>query len=337
MIGLDIGSKTIKLIEVEKTRSKPRLKASGIVGHNSITPDKAQEDKEVKPIAEALKKLHKEAKVSSKYVSLSLPEAQIFTRTIQFPLLTDAEIASAVKWEAEQYIPIPIDQAVVQHQIIEKRQDTTPPSAVVLLIAAPRNLVEKYTKVVEMAGLNVVAVETELMALVRSLAPDDQTVLVVDIGSISTDIAISRNGQLVFSRSISTGGEAFTRAVSQGLGIDLQQAEEYKKTYGLETNQLEGKVAASLGPIFNVVVDEIRKSITYYQSEEKGNKPNSVLLAGGSAGLPGLTRAMTNALNVEVVVGNPFSKIDVDPQVMNSLIKFAPLYSVASGLSMREV
>lgn len=337
MIGLDIGSKTIKLIETEKAKGQKKLKASGIVGHNNITPDKAQEDKDLKPLSETIKNLHKEAKVSSKYVALSLPEQQIFTRTIQLPLLTDSEIASAVKWEAEQYIPIPVEEAVVQHQTVEKRQNMSPPSVIVLLVAAPKELVQKYSKVAEMAGLNVVVAESELMALVRSLAPADQTSMIIDIGANSTDIAISKNRQLVFSRSLNTAGEAFTRAVSQGLGIEMQQAEEYKRTYGMATDQLEGKVAMALQPIFNVLIEEVKKSIHFHQTESKGGSPRTILLSGGTAALPGISTAMTRALNIEVVVGNPFARMQVDPQAMSSLSKFAPLYSIASGLALREV
>ncbi|HLC83616.1 MAG TPA: pilus assembly protein PilM, partial [Bacteroidia bacterium] len=167
-LGLDIGSKTIKMVELAKDGNVFRLKASGIVGYKGVSPDLAKDEKEMAPIAEAIKKLHKEARVTLRDVAIALPEPQVFTRTIKFPLLTDAEIASAVKWEAEQYIPIPIRDAIVQHQILERREDTSPAQVVVLLIAAPKILVEKFAQIVEMAGLNLVVVETELTALIRS-------------------------------------------------------------------------------------------------------------------------------------------------------------------------
>jgi type IV pilus assembly protein PilM len=335
-LGIDIGSKTIKLVELAKDGQNYRLKASGVVGFKGKTIEATKDDKELAPLAEAIKKLHKEAKVGTRDVSIALPEPEVFTRTIRFPLLTDAEISSAVKWEAEQYIPIPIGDAIIQHQILERREDSSPAQVVVLLIAAPKALVEKYARLVEMAGLNLAVVETELMALVRSLAPPDQTLLLVDFGARSTDIAICKNGLIHFSRSIPTAGEAFTRAVSQALGVEEAQAEEYKRAYGLSQGQLEGKIKRALDPVFRLVSDEMRKAIHFYQSEEKGEAPGSAILSGGSAGMPETASSLTKLLGIEVIVGNPFSKVEVAPEAVKSLSGYAPLYSIAVGLAMRE-
>ncbi|OGM28433.1 hypothetical protein A2962_04730 [Candidatus Woesebacteria bacterium RIFCSPLOWO2_01_FULL_39_61] len=335
-VGLDIGTKTIKMVELVKQGAGFSLRASGIVGHKGKTPDQSKDEKELVILTEAIRKLHKDAKISSKEVIIALPETQVYTRTIKFPLLTDAEVASAVKWEAEQYIPIPANEAIIQHQIVERREDTTPPQVVVLLVAAPKALVEKYARAVEMSGMNLTTIETELMALVRSLAPMDQSSMIVDFGARSSDIAIAKNGTLVFSRSIPTAGEAFTRAVSQFLGVDETQAEEYKRTYGLSATQLEGKVKQALDPVFRVVSDEMKKAIHFYQSEEKGDSPTSAILAGGTAGMPEAASTLTKLLGIEVIVGNPFSKVSVDPQAVTQLAGYAPLYSIAVGLAMRE-
>lgn len=263
-VGLDIGSKTIKIVELAKEGSKWKLRASGVIGYKGKTPEHMNNDKEFAVLAEAIKKLHREAKISSKNVIISLPETQVFTRTIKFPLLNDSEIASAIKWEAEQYIPIPMEEAIIQHQVLERREDTSPPQAIVLLVAAPKTMVEKYVKVARMAGLSVVSIETDLMALVRALAPENQIVLIVDFGARSTNIAIAKNGQLSFSRSITTAGDAFTRAVAQVLGVEQHQAEEYKKAYGLSGTQLEGKVKGALDPVFRLAADEMRKAIYFF-------------------------------------------------------------------------
>lgn len=334
-VGLDIGSRTIKIVELYKEKAGWKLRASGVIGYTGTPPENIKQDSEFAGLGQAIKKLHKEANISSKEVVVALPEAQVYTRTIKFPLLTDSEIASAVKWEADQYIPIPLDEAVIQHQILERRENTHPPEVIVLLVAAPRKLVEKFQKIVHMAGLTLVVVETQLMALVRSLAPTDQVVLIVDFGAHSTNIAISKNGQLSFSRTITTAGEAFTRAIAQSLGIEKQQAEEYKKTYGLSVSQLEGKVKGALDPVFRLVADEMKKAIQYYQGEEKGDSPNFIILTGGTAGMPEVVSLLTKLLGLEVVVGNPFSKIAVDPQAAELLSGYAPLYSISVGLAMR--
>ncbi len=333
-VGLDIGSKTIKMVELAKDGGKWKLRGSGIVGYSGNPIEHMQDEKELTALSGLIKKLHKESNVSSKEIMIALPEPQVFTRTIKFPLLTDQEVASAVKWEAEQYIPIPINEAIIQHQILERKENASPPEVVVLLVAAPRILVEKYVKVAQTAGLTVVGVETALMSLVRSLAPLDQTVLVIDFGARSTDIAIAKNGLLSFSRSVPTAGEAFTRAVAQSLGVEVKQAEEYKRTYGLSGSQLEGKVSGALGPVFRLVADEIKKAIQFYQTEEKGESPKAVVLSGGTAGLPEAISTLSKSLGIEVVVGNPFSKIVVDPDTAKKIAPYAPLYAIALGLAL---
>lgn len=335
MVGLDIGSKTIKIVELEKTAKGFTLKASGIIGHTAGPVEKLTDEKVIVSFAQILKKLHKEARVTSREIALAIPEQAVFTRSIKFPLLTDQEIASAVKWEAEQYIPIPIAEAIVQHQIVERKETASPPEVTVLLVAAPKELVEKYIKIIETAGLAAVAVETELMALSRALGVADKTVLLCDFGAGSTDIAIVKTGQLVFSRSIPTAGEAFTRALSSALGIEYQQAEEYKKTYGL-TSQLEGKIEGALNPVFRIVTDEIKKAIHYWQSEEKGEAPSALILSGGTSGMPEAANALTKFLGLEVVIGNPFAKVAVDAETGKALAPYAPLYSIAVGLALRE-
>jgi type IV pilus assembly protein PilM len=337
MIGLDVGSKTIKIVEVQKEGANFVLKASGIVGYSGSSVEKATSDKDLSGLAQIIKKLHQEAGVSSRDVCISIPEQIAFTRTVTFPLLTDAEIASAVKWELEQYIPIPANEAISQHVILERDEKTTPPQVVVLLVAAPRAMVEKYTRLATLAGLNPVAVETELIAMARALAPAEKTVLLLNIGANSTNIAISKNSQLSFSRSIPIAGEAFTRAVAQGLGISPVQGEEYKKTYGLTEGQLEGKIKNSLEPVLRMVVDEIKKAINFFETEQKGEAPTLMYVSGGSSGMPQIINSLASKLGIEVTIANPFARIALDIDTAKKLAPYAPLYSVAVGLSQREL
>jgi type IV pilus assembly protein PilM len=334
-VGLDIGSKTIKVIELSREGDRFALKAAGAVGYTGGKFEELEDEKSLSNLSQVVKKLLHDARVSGKNVSIALPESQVFTRILKFPLLNDQEIAAAVKWEAEEYIPIPIKEAVIEHQILERQEVGNPPQVLVLLVAVTRGLVEKYVKVANLAGLNVVGVETELMSLTRSLAPADKTALVVDLGSQSTDIAITKGDQLFFSRSVPTAGDAFSRAVAQSLGVTPEQAEQYKRTYGLAEDQLEGKVGRALTPIFKVVVEEIKKAVHYYELEAKGEPPSVVVLSGGSSGLPGASATFTKLLGIEVIVGNPFSKIIVDPQSTKNLLNFAPIYAVSVGLALR--
>ncbi|MCS7092486.1 MAG: type IV pilus assembly protein PilM [Patescibacteria group bacterium] len=335
-VGIDMGSKTVKIVDLVPEGNSWRLKSSGILGYTGNMPEEAKDDKELVPLADAIRKLHKEAKVSSKEVCIAIPEVHVYCRTVKFPLLTDSEITSAVRWEAEQYIPIPVKEAVIQHKIVERREDVVPGRVSVLLIAASKALIQKYVKVIEMAGLAVKSVETQSLALVRSLSPENMTAMITDLGARSTNIAISKQGELIFSRSISVGGEAFTRAISQFFGIEAMQAEEYKRTYGMSASKLQGRVKQALEPVFVSVADEIKKAIHYYQSEEDGEAPKSIILSGGTSALPEASLALTKFLGMEVIIGNPFSKVVLDPSVVKSVSGFAPFYSIAVGLAMHE-
>lgn len=337
MVGIDIGTKTIKVVELEKNGDSYSLIASGVVGYSGTTVDKITDPKEMTSIAQIIKKLCAETKISSKEITISIPEPLAFTRTIKFPPLTDGEIASAIKWEAEQYIPIPANEAIIQHTVLRRNDGVAGDgSVIVLLVAAPRVIVEKYVKVMQLAGLTPVAVETELIALSRALAPPDKTVLLADLGGSSTNLAVAEKGLLSFSRSLPIAGDAFTRAVSQNLAITPQQAEEYKRTYGLSADQLEGKIKGALDSVVRLVVDEIKKAVNFYLTQEKGQNPTSLIISGGSSGMPEIMSALSKMIGLEVLVGNAFTRVRVDPSFAQKLAPYAPLYSVAVGLAMHE-
>lgn len=335
-VGVDIGSKSVKVVELSAEGSSVKLLGSGIVGYKGNTPDNIVDEAEAASLAAVVKKLHKEANIESKDIVISVPETKVFTRVIKFPLLTDQEISSAIKWEAEQYVPIPINEAVVRHQIISRVESGVSTGVYVLLVAVPKKLVELYVKIFQIAGLNVVKVETELIALSRVLAPRDRVSVIVDLGATSTDLAICKNGVLSFARSISTAGDAFTRALAQNLNINPTQAEEYKKAYGMSSQQLEGKVKNALNTVFALVAEEIKKAIYYYQTEEKGQAPTLMVLSGGTSAMPNAIAYLSNLLGIEVVVGNPFAKISITPEVLKMVSPYAPLYSVAVGLALSE-
>lgn len=336
VFGLDIGSTSTKVVQLKKAGDAFKLLAAGITGMPPGVLGSDTEDNFAK-VSEIIKKLITDARISSKQVVLSLPESKVFTRTISFSSLSDEEVASAVQWQAETYIPIPVSEAVISHQVIGRRRKGQEEIADVLLVAAPRTLVNKFVKIATGAGLEVVAVETELVAAARSIAPKQGVVMVVDVGASSTDIAVVNNKQLVVSRSIPTAGEALSRAVSQGLGVDIKQAEQYKRSYGLKEAELEGKVSAALVRTFSIIVEELKKAATYYTSELGGEAPKVIMVTGGSAGLPELVPKLTELTGFETIIADPFAEVQKDAEVAKNIAPYAPLYSVAVGLAERPL
>lgn len=335
--GLDIGSHNLKIVQLTKSGKQYRLVAFGS-GPSTQKGLGSEADADLTALAEAIKKLHQETKISTKNVTTALPQDQVFTRTVNLPPLSEEELRSAIKWEAEQYVPIPLEEATIAHQVVGQIKIDTQQKTQVLIVAAPKRLVNKALKVLKTAGLNCVGLETEIVAVARSLvAPGGDSALIIDLGAKATDMAVVENGLVVFSRSISTAGEALTRAIASSLGLDPTQAEAYKKAYGADPQKLEGKVREAIGPILEVVVKEVEKTVEYYRSETK-KTVNRVILSGGTAGLPEVVSLMASKLSLEIQIGDPFDQVTMEEALKKRLSQVqAPFYAVAVGLAMKNL
>lgn len=281
----------------------------------------------------AIARLVKESGVRSHRVVVSIPEEQVSSHVVEMPAMKDAEIEEALQWQVEQYIPIPENQAIWSYKIIRKDQS----GMEVLLVAAARDLVETYKKILEQAGLEVVALETELMATARAeLLPDSPLSVVADIGSRTTDLGIVRGNELVFARTIPTAGEALTRALETGLGLDPAQAEQFKNTYGFSKAQMDGKILEAMKPVLSAIAGEIKKTIDFYISKHSGEVVKMVVLSGGVAAMPDIVSTLSSALAMETVVGNPFTQVTLDKSQATALTGSESFYAVAVGLAKRE-
>jgi len=333
--GLDIGSYNVKIVQVKKDKNNYQLLAFGSAP--STTKGLLSEGEgDLLSLAEVIKRLHKDTGIKTKNVATALPQDQVFTRVVTLPALSDSEIESALQWEAEQYVPFPLSEVVLSHEVVRKTRENGKESIDLLLAAAPKSLVEKTMNILKMAGLIPVSIEMEIISMARSLiAPNHEQVLLVDFGAKATDLAIVENGAIVFVYSIPTGGEALTRALSLELGLELSQSEAYKKSYGIDPEKLEGRVGAALEPTLTTIVSELKKAIQFYQ--EGGKNIQRVILSGGGAALPEINTFLAKELNLEVQVGNPFIQIN-DNGLLGKIPPYErALYSVAVGLAMKEI
>lgn len=336
-LGIDIGSHSIKLIELQMEGNQIALVAAG----SMPTPPKAMTSTipaDFEAVAVAIKQLVKDTGTKSREVAIALPESKVFTRVIEVPQLSTRELTSAIKWEAEQYIPLPLDQVNVDFTILRDSQATGTNKMEVLLVAAPKALMDKYLSIVEMAGLTAVTAETEIIATSRAVArsiPNVKTVMVVSLGAQTTDISILKSGILTFTRSVSAGGDAMTRAIAQNLDFNQTQAEEYKRTYGLQSDKLEGKIVNAAKPIMDTIVGEMRRSIAFYEEKYKDQHVETVMLCGGTSRLPGMVIYLAQSINFEVQLANPWIGIMRDPR-FNILNAEGPNFCVAVGLALRQ-
>lgn len=334
-IGIDIGTSTVKVVELAPAgQNKWKLLAAattpapvgGIMGGaGNLTT-----------ISQSLVKLIKEAGIRSRRAVAALPEEQVSSHVVEMPMMSDGEVKQALQWQVEQYIPIPADKAVWSHQVIKKDQASG--GMEVLLVAAAKNLVNSYIAVLEQAGLEVTALETELTAAARSEVPPEYPLsVVVDIGAKGTDMGVVSHGQLVFARTIPTAGEAFTRAIETVLSLDPATAEQYKRTYGFSTGKLDGKIAEAMKPVVSVIGSEIRKTVDFYVSKHPGETVGSVILSGGVASLPDITGMLSGIVGIEMAVGNPFARVSLDAAQTKTMAGNAAFYGVAVGLAMRPI
>jgi len=339
VFGLDIGSTSTKIIQLEKAGDRFRVVTVGIAP-TAQSGFGSESESDLVKLAAALKKLHQDARVTTKRVVTALPEGQVFTRVIEMPQMSENEASQAILWEAEQFIPRPLSEVEIDWQIVSPggvMADKKVEQMKVLLVAAPKVLIQKYLKVLGMAGFEIAALETEVVALARALIPSSAApTLLVDFGAQTTDMAIIAKGQVLLTRSIPTAGEAFTRAVSTALSLEPSQAEEYKRAYGLGENKLEGKVRQALTPILEVAATEIKKAFQFWKEREK-EAVRSVILSGGSANLPEVSTYLTRSIGIEVQIADPFSSLDVSEKMTSAFKGQTPVFAIAVGLAEKEV
>ena len=336
LIGFDIGSQTIKASQLQREKNKIRLLSAGYIPTPKLESNMTGHNDE-QIIANAISKLSHDMKLTTNDVCLSLPSYKVVTQVIETPLMTDKELESSINWEAEQYIPLPLSKVKLDYTVIDRKEDSQ--KMKILLVAAPITLIEKYIRIMNLAGLNPVAIETEILAAVRATnntLPTLQNILLVSIGATNTEIAIIRNHILTYAKTYPMGGNTLTRAISEELGFDISQAEEYKKTYGIEEDKLEGKLFKIMNPFFTNLFTEAEKTITYFKEEYPKEELMTLVISGGTANLPGLMLATTKTIGLNSQVSNPFINIEIEQEVLTSLNPDAPIYTTAIGLALRE-
>ncbi len=339
-VGLDLGFSSIKIVALEKKGNQFRLASLGSIPV-PMPGMLSDADEDLAAVASAIKKLMMATKINQREVIAALPESKVFTRVIDdLPFLTDNELSSAIRYAAEEFIPMPLADVNLNWQVLarsdRKNRDTR---TVVLVVASPKNVVAKYLKVLSLAGVKPKVLETEIIAVTRSLVgnnPFSPTTLIVQLGASTTDLATVSKGLIWLTRSISTSGMALTRTLSQHFNFEIAQAEEYKKIYGLLTDQLEGKVYEVLKPVADIIAGESKRVIQAFETKYKTNPIKRVVLSGGGAKMPGLVIYFANSLGLEVQEADPWYSIAKDKELIAKLSADGSSYSVAVGLALRE-
>lgn len=344
-VGIDVGTKSIRIVEVTKKKGAPELQNYGelnldIAASQSFRSfDKNTLNPSVEIISKAVKAIIGETGIKAKKAVFSLPDFSTFFVSFELPPMTKKELNSAVGFEARKHVPLPISDVALDWQCISK--DPTKGNNKVLLMAIPKVLVEQYKTIAESAGLDLIALEAEAWGLKRGLIkPGDPTTCIVEIGYQSTIVSVIDNNYVKTSYSFDTAGKDLTEKLAENLGIEIKEAEEIKKENGL-INTERDDVAQILAPVLGLIIKRIKKVIIDFQNLERA-KIKRIILAGGSSKMRGIADYFKNIFDeddfsgIEITLGAAFAGVNY-PSIINKKIEeINPTFAISLGEALKK-
>lgn len=340
IVGIDIGIASTKVVQLRYERERAVLETYGeLLNTNYLKTHEGTgsgflqfPDKE---IAALLQDLNREAHVTAQNAVFSIPAASTLITTIKFPRVPRHEIERAIPFEARRYIPIPFSEVSIDWEI--RDSDENENTVEVLLVAVPKEIIEKFKRVSELAGLHSQALEVETFSLIRSLIGTDPTpTAIINIGHHSTTLAIVDRGVLRASHNINRGSSELTRALELGLRLDTERAEAIKRDVGLSERIEEREITSVIQPLLETLFAEIERLISMYDRKAK-RKVQKINLTGGGSNLKGIVGFIVAKFSVETTRGNPFGRIVAPAFMQPILADIGPSFAVSTGLALREI
>lgn len=348
IIGLDIGSHSIKVMELKESRSGQwRLQKFGI--HK--LPAEAIVDGAVMnsaAVVDGIRDLVARHKIKTRDVATAISGHSVIIKKITLPTMSDEELAESIQWEAEQYIPFSINDVNIDTQILSRSEESGQMD--VILVAAKKDIIHEYTAVISEAGLKPLIMDVSSFSVENSYEMNEEIepgeiVALVNVGASLVNIHILNDGVSAFTRDINMGGNQFTEEIQKQLNVSYEEAEALKLGGNISstTSTTEAVVPQEVGSILRSTSDslavEIQRSIDFYLATSSGLKLSRVILSGGTAKIGGLKEALETTLSTKVELANPFRNLnfnpkDFDPDYLNDL---APMAVVVAGLAMRQL
>ena len=331
IVGLDISPTSIKLMSIDTRRWS-------VLGYASVdtNPKDMQSSLEGDGayITEQLKLLLKEKVVgtlNSDHVVMSVPTSRTYARSILIPKDMKGSLEDAVRIEAEQYIPTPVAQLYIDHEITHDEEDST----TLLMCAVPQKIVENCVKAAEASNLKVLVVEPGILAVARLLKYTEDGSLptvIVDIGAASTDIAVT-DGSLKVTGSLAIGGNNFTQLIADKFDITLEAAHQLKVLNGLNRSPKQKVIQTALEPDLIRIAREVKKIIRYYNERIPGARAiEQVIIVGGGANVPGIGDFFTDRLVIASRVTSPWQLLNFG-KLPQPARQFKPRYITVAGLA----
>lgn len=340
-LGVDIGTSAIRVVEVSKNK---RLENYGEISFADFEKPFIYSEKNTLVLAEdniaqALTALLSESQIKTKDAYFSLADFASFFTTFLMPAMKESELENAVQFEAKKYIPIPIEDVILDWQVIEELPDPKNPTSSlykILAIAIAKDIVDQYQRIANKCGLNVLGFEAEVFSLARALLKNETMVTcLIDVGIKSTTVSIVEQGVVKDSHSLNFSGTILTQKAVNDLGIDAKQAEIMKMDKGL----LAGSpLVASFTPINNILFNEISRLFHEYQ-KNSGKYVDRIVLSGGTALMPGFLQLIGSQFRLPqgVVIADAFSGLNCPPELENNLRRLSPQFAIATGLALKNL
>ena len=350
-VGLDIGTSAVKIVEIEGTPQSVRVTRLG----SMPLPEGALNAGVITNISEvsgAIAALLRKTKISSKKVLVAIAGQAVIVRNIKMPIMSKEELDSAIRWEAEKYLPFPNEEIVLDYQLVNRDEEHN--ELEILLVCAHNSIINSHLETLKEVGLQPIAIDIQPFALMRATGLENTTnssnrnnIALLDIGAGTTDLTIVKNGVPRFTRIIPSAGQALTESISRNMQISFAEAEQMKITYSdalfddsaLESSDgPEAKVNFAAQEILRELVLEVRRSFDYYQLQQRREEISQLIVAGGGATMKNLFPFFNQELGITVTAGRAVQDFSVkrsrDSDTSNEIL---PMFMVAYGLALREV
>lgn len=352
MLGVDIGSSAIKIVQIKKKNGQAVLETYGELALGPYGGAAIGQAVQLagERIASALADLmkEKEVNVTTKLAGLAIPFASSLMSVIELPDVGPKQLATMVPLEARKYIPVPINEVMLDWSVIPKIDNPDEEiNAViagelpklkktdVLVVAIHNDTIARYQDIVAKSGLTTSFFEIEIFSTMRSVVDETLSpVMIMDMGAASTKLYIIERGAIRASHTVNRGAQDITSAISQSLGLSIEKAEMMKRDLGASGND------KTLSGIITLVLDSIfaEANRTILGFEKKYNKTvGKVVLVGGGASLKGLAPLAKTAFKTETIAGNPFGKLATPAFIEKILEETGPEFAVAIGVALRRL
>ncbi len=341
VMGLDIGSSSIKLVELNEEKNGFKLQNLAI----SPLPPEAIVDGSLMDsvtIIDAIRELIANTKTKTKDVATSVSGHSVIVKKINLPFMTEAELEESIQWEAERYIPFDINDVNIDFQILGSGPEN-PEVMDVILVAAKKDIINDYISVIIESGLNPVIIDVDAFALENMLAINyeiekDEIIAIANVGASTTNINILKNNVSAFTRDIFKGGNQVTEEIQRQLHIDYEEAEKIKVGSKVDTTS-QAIIQDVLKTASESLAMEIGSSLDFFQSTTTYEKINKFYLSGGGSKIKDFDLILQQQIGIPVEIVNPFKKIEYSGKNFDIeyLREIGPIMAVGVGLSTRKV